>query len=80
MKYPGAASSTAEQGTFNPLVPGSNPGRLTASGGRGLSEHVAFTAETVDLDPTYARSEDDLLNLHRPLHLDARTGAFAGGC
>ena len=24
-----AASSTAEQRTFNPLVPGSNPGRLT---------------------------------------------------
>jgi hypothetical protein len=27
-----ARSSTVEQGTFNPLVPGSNPGGLTANG------------------------------------------------
>src|SRR5439155_2390440 len=33
---PWARSSTVEQGTFNPLVPGSNPGGLTATTRLGL--------------------------------------------
>src|SRR5712692_2196534 len=36
---PRARSSTAEQGTFNPLVPGSNPGGLTRTGSSAPHAH-----------------------------------------